>query len=303
MPTGHNGPDRRAAEQEQYRRRQEAKAQKRKKRLQQRIILMVSLVVALALLIFCAVMIVRAVTGPKAPSSSSASSQSSSAPDAVSRPMAADTSVWNLVLFNNNNKMPDGFNTQLEAEQLLVPVDNVGHLFDSRAADKLKEMVAACNAVEGQSLAIVSGYRGPQTQDDRYNALVAQFKAEGQTDEEADRLAREIDPPFGYSDHQTALAVDFIAGDVTEAADSFGEMPEAGWLRVNASQYGFILRYPENKEAITGVKFKPYHYRYVGVEEAKAITAAGICLEEYLAQGGATAGGGSSSSQPDSSAG
>lgn len=286
MPTGPRF-DRRISEEEEYRRRQEARALRRKKQQQQRIILVAALLVALALLVFCAVMIIRAVAAPKAASSSQPeSSQSASTPAAANRPTAADPSVWNLLLFNNNNKMPDDFPAGLESQQLLVPVDNVGHLFDSRAADKLQELITACNAVEGQSLAVVSGYRGPDTQNQRYNDLVNGFKAEGKSDEEADQLARQIDPPFGYSDHQTALAVDFITNEVTEASDAFAGTAEAGWLRVNAAQYGYILRYPEDKEAITGVLHKPYQYRYVGVDEAKAITAAAICLEEYLTPAG-----------------
>lgn len=303
MPTGPDRPDRRAHEQEEYRRRQEAKALRRKKQRKQRLILSVSLVVALALLILCFVMIIRAVTGGgKAPAVSGTSSSSTSQP-ASSRPTATDITAWNLVLFNNNNKMPDGFDTQLEADQRLVSVDNVGHLFDNRASESLLKMVEDCNAVEGQSLIIVSGYRGPQTQDARYDALVEGFKAEGKGDDEAAQLARQIDPPFGYSDHQTALAVDFSTGEVTEATDSFAETAEAGWLRVHAAEYGFILRYPQDKEAITGTLFKPYQYRYVGLEEAKSITAAGICLEEYLAQGGGTSAAGndagSGSSAPE----
>ncbi len=285
------GPGRYDPFEEQHR-RQEAREARRKHQRNQRILLGVALVVALALLVFCVVMIVRAVAEPKVPApvvpsaagSPSAASLSGSQPP--SRPQAADPAAWNLILINNNNPMPDGYEAKLEEEQKLVAVDSVGHLFYAgEAADQLTAMVETCNTqTEGGSLSIISAFRGPQTQNGKYEALVAAYKAEGKSDAEADKLARQTDPPFGYSDHQTALAVDFVTGGAGEATDDFANTAEAGWLRVHAAEYGFILRFPENKVEITGIQYQPYHFRYVGVEDAKAISAAGISLEEYLAQ-------------------
>ena len=66
------------------------------------------------------------------------------------------------------------------------------------------------------------------------------------------------------------------------ADDRFKGTPEASWLAENAYKYGFILRYPEGKEPITGYMFEPWHYRYVGVENAAKIYASGLTLEEYF---------------------
>ena len=64
--------------------------------------------------------------------------------------------------------------------------------------------------------------------------------------------------------------------------DGYAETDEAKWLLENAADYGFILRYPKDKESVTGIIWEPWHYRYVGVENAKKIKASGLCLEEYL---------------------
>lgn len=276
-------------EEAQYRHRMAVKEAKRKQRTKQQLILVGAFVVFIAILIAVIVLVVQAIKGggaKPARQSSSISADSSAAAPGITWPVAPDPSVWNLLLINNQVPMAAGF------EPELAPVTPAGHMFDARAADALKQMVADCNAVEGanHSLAIVSAYRGETTQNNKYNDLVdkfkAQAKAEGKSDEEAiawaDQQARQIEPPFGYSDHQTGLAVDFAVGGNAAADDSFASTDEYIWLLANAPNYGFVLRFPESKVLITGILPQPYHFRYVGVDDAKIISAAGICLEEYL---------------------
>ena len=88
----------------------------------------------------------------------------------------------------------------------------------------------------------------------------------------------------GTSEHETGLAVDIVgAADINAAlVESLEERDWAVWLREHAPEYGFILRYMKDKTDITGTSFEPWHYRYVGVEDAQKITAQGVCLEEYL---------------------
>ena len=85
----------------------------------------------------------------------------------------------------------------------------------------------------------------------------------------------------GCSEHETGLAF-----DVTARYDSgdFGDTEQCKWLLAHCHEYGFIQRYPEGKEHITGIAYEPWHYRYVGVENAKRIRRSGLTLEEYLAQ-------------------
>jgi len=83
----------------------------------------------------------------------------------------------------------------------------------------------------------------------------------------------------GCSEHETGLAF-----DVTARHDSgdFGATEQCKWLQAHCHEYGFIQRYPEGKAHITGIEYEPWHYRYVGVENAKRIRRSGLSLEEYL---------------------
>ena len=88
--------------------------------------------------------------------------------------------------------------------------------------------------------------------------------------------------PGNCTEHTTGLALDILSEDYRTADDGYGETDEGKWLAENAWKYGFIQRYPQNKETITGVIYEPWHYRYVGKEHAQAIHEQGLCLEEYL---------------------
>ena len=88
--------------------------------------------------------------------------------------------------------------------------------------------------------------------------------------------------PGKCSEHPTGLAVDILSEKYQEANEGYADTAEGRWLRENAHTYGFILRYPEKKEQITGVIYEPWHYRYVGAEAAAEIYEKGLCLEEYV---------------------
>ena len=133
-------------------------------------------------------------------------------------------------------------------------------------------LVAAFDAMRaeadaaGHSLSILSGYRSHAHQTDNYTQRVAQV---GQ--EVADRgMARP-----GHSEHQTGLAI-----DVNSLSTSFGATPTGQWVAANAHRFGFVVRYPDGKEALTGFKYEPWHLRYLGVELATDLTATGQTLEE-----------------------
>ena len=64
--------------------------------------------------------------------------------------------------------------------------------------------------------------------------------------------------------------------------DRFAYLPEGIWLREHCTEYGFIIRYPQDKEEITGYKYEPWHIRYLGCPLAKEIAESGLCVEEYL---------------------
>lgn len=120
----------------------------------------------------------------------------------------------------------------------------------------------------GLTLWVKSSYRSYYDQRYIYNGYVAR---DGQA--AADRYSARA----GHSEHQSGLAF-----DLNELTFAFGESPEGIWLAENCHKYGFILRYPKDKEDITGYVYEPWHVRYIGVEKAAAIHESGLCLEEFL---------------------
>jgi D-alanyl-D-alanine carboxypeptidase len=154
-----------------------------------------------------------------------------------------------------------------------VVVSIVGGKMRQEAATELQKLLdAASNA--GIRLKIISSYRSYNTQVSTYNGWVAQY---GQT--EADTFSARP----GYSEHQTGLAVDLGNSDGSCALEiCFGTTTGGQWIATNAVNYGFIIRYPEGKEALTGYKYEPWHLRFVGVDLAKAIDKSGKTLDQYF---------------------
>ena len=145
--------------------------------------------------------------------------------------------------------------------------ENYGSGLDADALQAFNEMQAgAWN--DGINLFIVSGYRSYWTQDQLYRSYTWSY---GQ--EETDRFSARA----GHSEHQTGLAM-----DLNSANRSFVGTPEARWIAAHCAEYGFIIRYPDGKENITGFMYEPWHVRYVGKDLARSITDSGLCLEEYL---------------------
>ncbi|WP_052455595.1 M15 family metallopeptidase [Bhargavaea cecembensis] len=145
---------------------------------------------------------------------------------------------------------------------------------DPAAREAFDEMAAAAR-LDGFELAAFSTFRPFERQQELYDQYVARDGVE-----EADRYSARP----GYSEHQTGLAFDI--GEVNReqhwARDSFGETEAGKWLLANAHRFGFILRYPEGKEDITGYMHESWHYRYVGKELAAKIHSKRETLEEYL---------------------
>lgn len=133
--------------------------------------------------------------------------------------------------------------------------------------DAWNAMVAAAKK-DGISLWIISGYRSYDTQEAIYNRYV---NDNGQAD--ADTYSARP----GHSEHQTGLAF-----DINQISYSFGETAAGQWVAENAAQYGFIIRYPQSKQHITGYIYEPWHLRYLGTELAMDVYESGLCLEEYL---------------------
>jgi D-alanyl-D-alanine carboxypeptidase len=141
------------------------------------------------------------------------------------------------------------------------------------AADALEELFAASDEA-GLNLFAQSGYRSYDRQDAIFAANV---------DRVGEEAANNFSARPGESEHQTGLTMDVTSPDVNfDLIIEFGDTKEGKWIKEHASDYGFIIRYVEGKEAITEYQFEPWHLRYVGVRAAKEITSQGITLEEYL---------------------
>ncbi|MBQ4283781.1 MAG: D-alanyl-D-alanine carboxypeptidase family protein [Lachnospira sp.] len=123
----------------------------------------------------------------------------------------------------------------------------------------------------GYTIMAVSTYRSYSYQGKLYNTYVAR---DGQT--KADTYSARA----GTSEHQTGLAVDVTAGEIAEY-NKFGNTASYQWAKDNIHNYGFIIRYPEGKTPITGYKSEPWHFRYVGIETAKAVYESGLTYDEY----------------------
>ncbi len=140
------------------------------------------------------------------------------------------------------------------------------------AARAVEDLFAAAEAA-GIKLVGISAYRSYETQQ-----AIFQRHVESLGSEEAERISA----PPGHSEHQTGLAIDVSSSSVNyQLVEEFGDTLEGQWLAENASFYGFILRYPRNKESVTGYRYEPWHIRYVGVQFARAIAVNGLTIEEY----------------------
>ena len=136
---------------------------------------------------------------------------------------------------------------------------------DERVADAFEQLLAAGKEA-GVNLKLVAGYRTYDRQKASYDGGVSNAAP-------------------GTTEHNLGFSAD-IMSTTEQSYDTakFEATPEYKWLSENAANYGFILRYPSGKEGVTGFDYEPWHYRYVGVEQAQKIKASGLTLEEYLAQ-------------------
>lgn len=157
-----------------------------------------------------------------------------------------------------------------------------GQMMDSRCVDDLEAMLAACRAAGGRP-EITASFRTWGAQERFYEERLSALMTEEGLGEEAARarLTRKIEAP-GYSEHQLGLAVDILEEGSELPEEEQSDTLTLRWLRENAWRYGFILRYPENKTAITGKDYRPWHFRYVGHEAAAQIVKLDLALEEYL---------------------
>lgn len=182
--------------------------------------------------------------------------------------------TWNLVLVNNKNPMKDGYVPEL----VKLQGDNY---VDSRIAEPAKRMLQDAKDA-GMKIIICSAYRSVERQKQVFNESLEERLKRGMDYWEAFQDNRQSVAEPGTSEHALGLALDLISNQYTELDERQEHTKEAKWLKENCHKYGFILRYPPEKTNITGIIYEPWHYRYVGVEDAAKIMELGVTLEEYL---------------------
>ena len=181
---------------------------------------------------------------------------------------------WNMVLVNGEHPMEDGYVPQLkELEE--------GLSLDARIIDAAKDMLSDAKKA-GLHIDICSAYRSVERQEQVFGESMKERVKDGMSYWDAfNETSFNVAIP-GTSEHALGLALDLISNQYTELDERQETTAEAKWLKENCHKYGFILRYPPEKTNITGIIYEPWHYRYVGVEDATEIMKLGITLEEYL---------------------
>ncbi len=184
-----------------------------------------------------------------------------------------DLSLGDLILVNKYHYLPDDF-----TPENIVSM-NLQYAYDDNSVrdyvyDAFLEMYRAAKE-EGYQLITNSSYRDYEWQETLYNNYKT---SRGQA--YADAYAARP----GYSEHQTGLALDITCYNCEKNTfDEFPDSEEYQWLLKNSYKYGFILRYPEGKEDITGYSFEAWHFRYVGKDMARKIYNSGLTFDEYYA--------------------
>ena len=196
---------------------------------------------------------------------------SASAPASVISPSqlhttstAADVTDTGILQLVNRAHAVSGEPAQLVPAYPAVAVRETGILLRPEALEALRTMFAQAKAEGIEGLYLSSGYRSYGEQARVY----AQAKDKSYAQ------------PPGHSEHQTGLAADILALDISQ--ERFGSSKQGRWLAQNAWRFGFILRYPEGKQGITGIAYEPWHFRYAGLPHARYCYENNLCLEEYL---------------------
>ena len=185
-------------------------------------------------------------------------------------PPDVDINSWELILVNKTHVLDSSY-----APPTVVTVSSSQCPQDSRIADPLKQFTDAC-AAAGHSVYLSSGYRS-------YNEQHSLFQNKLNQGYSQEAAAKIVTPP-GTSEHQTGMCCDIT--DIyrnPKDPDVLGKTETFLWLNEHCAEYGFILRYPEDKQEVTGIMYEPWHFRYVGLEAAEYIKTNNLCLEEFVA--------------------
>lgn len=194
------------------------------------------------------------------------------APGTIDSPtyIEVDEDTFHLTYINRNYRLPENYKPKL------VTVAGSTQKLEKTVAKYYEKMYDAAKK-DGVLLTPCSGYRSIERQKRNYNNKVEYYENLGYSETEAKEKAATVILPPGSSEHNLGVAMDIVCVD-----EWFEDTEEFSWLKENAHKYGFILRYPKDRQEDTGIIYEPWHWRFVGVDAATEIKEKNMILEDYL---------------------
>lgn len=183
-----------------------------------------------------------------------------------------------MILVNHTNKMPENYTFETAECGSKTAVNRTLQTVACNAFLELQKAAAA----ENVTVWMQSGYRSVKYQTSLYERKTKYYLDKGYDNATAKEKAAAVVNPPGYSEHNCGLAADLNSPEHTGLDEGFEKTAAFRWLCEHAGDYGFILRYPKDAEDKTEIIYEPWHWRYVGVENAAKINASGLCFEEYI---------------------
>lgn len=186
---------------------------------------------------------------------------------------AFDREDWKIMLINKQHPIPEDYEFTLATIKGSMKCDE-------RIIPELQQMMQEAKK-DGVTLVIRSPYRDYERQIYLFNRKVKGYMKKKMSYLESYRTTAQAVTIPGASEHQAGLALDITSDSYSTLTQGFAETQAGQWLAEHSYEYGFILRYPEGKEDITGISFEPWHFRYVGKAAAKYMYDHDLTLEEF----------------------
>ncbi len=196
-------------------------------------------------------------------------------------PNGLDANFSILLLVNDKNPLPEDYD--YEGNLTTIPTNYINGMLnqiDKDVWNYMKAMIDAQRETQTDSknwLYVRSPYRSYATQKMLFTNQVNRNLNAGLSSEEAETKAATVVTRPGRSEHNTGFSADFNI-----AEDSFESTPMFTWMQEHAAEYGFVLRFPKDKQDKTGIVYESWHYRFVGINTAKEMNRLNMCLEEYV---------------------
>ena len=184
-----------------------------------------------------------------------------------------------MILVNRTHRITEDYPVETKECGSATAINKT---LQTEAADAFLSMQAAA-AKDGVDVRMQSGYRSVSYQKKLYDNKTQYYRDKGLSEAAAREKAAVIVNPPGCSEHNCGLAADLNSPEHTTLDTGFADTAAFRWLCENAEQYGFILRYPKEAESVTGITYEPWHWRYVGPENAALISQSGLCFEDAIA--------------------